>query len=176
MCNLAKELICLLIDAFGFGLFKCLTNKKITKLFMAVGRFKDSCHNPHIQAYYWSYPLNSIGLIIGSSSSIMNFPSVVLHTIYQWFLSTCDSACLEVVFEFDWRATYFGFLMKAKLILAPLGLPKWVWTSLNRYRVFLVQTSTWLPPSVHQKISRNLGGVDLCKIKTPDQKSCLVGG
>ena len=41
---------------------------------------------------------------------------------YELFLSTCG-ACSEVVFEFEWRATYFGSL-KAKLILAPLDMPK----------------------------------------------------
>ena len=50
--------------------------------------------------------------------------------IFQWFfyiqnqscLSTCG-ACLEVVFEYEWRAAYFGSL-RANLILAPLGMPK----------------------------------------------------
>jgi hypothetical protein len=42
----------------------------------------------------------------------------------QYFISTCD-AYSEVVFEFDRKATYFGSL-RAKLILAPLGTPKWV--------------------------------------------------
>ena len=32
-------------------------------------------------------------------------------------------ACLEVVFEFEQRATYFGSL-RAKLNLTPLGMPK----------------------------------------------------
>ena len=40
----------------------------------------------------------------------------------QYFISTCG-AYSEVVFEFDQRATYFGSL-RAKLILAPLGMPK----------------------------------------------------
>ena len=35
-------------------------------------------------------------------------------------------ACLEIVFEFEYRATYFGSL-RFKLILAPLGMPKWHW-------------------------------------------------
>ena len=41
---------------------------------------------------------------------------------YQQFLST-SGAFLEVVFDFEQRATYFGSL-RPKLILAPLGMPK----------------------------------------------------
>ena len=67
------------------------------------------------------------------------------------FLSTCGK-CSEVVFEFKWRATYYGRL-RAKLILAPLGMPKWVWPSMNPQRMFLVQTST-LPPSMDRKLTK----------------------
>lgn len=67
---------------------------------------------------------------------------------YQSFLTTCGS-CLEVVSKFEWRATYYGS-MRAKLILAPLRMTKWVWHSVNWYRMLFVQTST--PPlSMHQK-------------------------
>ena len=62
---------------------------------------------------------------------------------YQEFLSTCG-ACSEVVFEFEWRPTYFG-LVRAKLILAPLGMLIWVRPSISRYRMFFIQTSTLLP-------------------------------
>ena len=41
------------------------------------------------------------------------------------FFSTC--ACLEVVCEFQWRATYFCSL-RTKLNYAPRGMPKWVWS------------------------------------------------
>ena len=47
----------------------------------------------------------------------------------------------------------FGSL-RAKLVLAPLGMPKWVWPSMNRYRMFYVQTST-LPPSMHGKLTEH---------------------
>ena len=76
------------------------------------------------------------------------FLLVGLHTI-SLILSTCG-AFLEVVFEFEWRSTYFGSL-RAKVILAPLGMPKWVWPSMNQHRVIFVQTST-LPPSMHHKL------------------------
>ena len=72
----------------------------------------------------------------------------IAYKIGNIFLSTCG-VCSEVVFDIGWRATYFG-LLRAKLILAPLGMPKWVWPSMNWYRTFFVQTST-LPPSMHQK-------------------------
>jgi len=70
---------------------------------------------------------------------------------FSKFLSTCG-AILEVVFEFEWRATYFGSLT-TKVILAPLGMPKWVWPSMNRYRMFFIQPSTILP-SMHQKLGK----------------------
>ena len=38
------------------------------------------------------------------------------------FLFICG-VCLKVVFEFEWGATYFSSL-RAKLILATLGMPK----------------------------------------------------
>ena len=51
----------------------------------------------------------------------------------QLFLTTCG-ASLEVVFGFEWRRTYFGSL-RAKFILAPLVMPKWIWPSMNRKRI-----------------------------------------
>ena len=58
----------------------------------------------------------------------------------QWFLSICG-ACSEIVCAIKWGATYFSSL-RAQLILAPLGMPKWAWPSVNWYRMFFVQTST----------------------------------
>ena len=66
---------------------------------------------------------------------------------YQSFLSTCE-VYLEVLLIFKWRATYYGSL-RAKLMLATLGMPKWVWPSTNQYRILFVQTST-LPPRTHE--------------------------
>ena len=68
---------------------------------------------------------------------------VVLHAYnIKNFFSTC-SACSEVVFEFEWRATCFGSLM-AKLISAPLGMPKWVWPSMNFLDLFLLKPPHYL--------------------------------
>ena len=59
------------------------------------------------------------------------------------------------MFKFGWRATYFRSL-RAKLnydykfIEAPLQMPKWVWPSMNQYRISFIQTST-LPPSMHRE-------------------------
>jgi hypothetical protein len=33
-------------------------------------------------------------------------------------------------------------------------VPKWVWPSMNRYRMFFIQTST-LPPGMHQKLTKH---------------------
>ena len=53
-------------------------------------------------------------------------------------------ACLEAVVEIEQRATHFGAL-RTKFILAPLGLSKRVWSSINRQRMFFVKTSTLFP-------------------------------
>ena len=55
--------------------------------------------------------------------------------------------------ELKWRGTYFSSL-RTKLILAPLGIPKWVWPSMNWYRMFFGQTST-LPSSMHWKPTKH---------------------
>ena len=47
------------------------------------------------------------------------------------------------------KSNYFGSL-KAKLILAPLGIQKWVRPSMDQYRMFFMQTST-RPPSMNRK-------------------------
>jgi hypothetical protein len=83
------------------------------------------------------------GLFLGSA--------IIFHWLfciqYEYLLSTCG-ACLEIVFEFEWRATYCGSL-RVKLILAPLGILKRVWPSTKRVRTFFIQTCT-LPPSMHR--------------------------
>ena len=66
-------------------------------------------------------------------------PLVVLDTISMISFHLCcmpgNSAWIL------WRVTYFRWL-RSKLILAPLGMPKWVWPSMNQYRMFFVKTST----------------------------------
>ena len=89
----------------------------------------------------------------------------------QYFLSTCG-ACSEVVFEFEWRATYFSSL-RAKLVTASLGMPKWVWPLINWYRTFFIQTSA-LPASIHTNLP-NMEGL-YAKQLTPNQKLCWVRG
>ena len=67
------------------------------------------------------YPFNSMELFVGSCSSmISNWLRCIQN---EWLLITCG-ACLEVVLVFEWWATYFGS-MRARLNLAPLGMPKW---------------------------------------------------
>jgi hypothetical protein len=69
-----------------------------------------------------------------------NISALVLHT---WRL------CLNL----NEGPTYFSSL-RAKLILALLGMPKWVWPLMNQYRMFFVQTST-PPPRMHQKLTKH---------------------
>ena len=66
-------------------------------------------------------------------------------------LATCG-ASMEVGFQLEWRATYFGSL-RAKLILALLGMPKWVWPSMNRYRMFFY--SILHNTSKHRKFTKH---------------------
>ena len=72
-----------------------------------------------------------------------------LQTVHVWYVF---GACVEVVWRFEQR-TYIGS-WRAKLILAPLGTPKWVWSSMNWYRMLFVQTST-LPPRMHHKHTKH---------------------
>ena len=44
--------------------------------------------------------------------------------------------------------------LRIKLISAPLDTPKWVWPSMNRYRMFFDQTIT-LPPNMHHKLTEH---------------------
>jgi hypothetical protein len=62
-----------------------------------------------------------------------------------------------------WRfenRTFYISSWRIKLILAPLflapsqsGILKWVWPSMNQYRMFFVQTST-LPPRMYQRLTK----------------------
>ena len=54
-----------------------------------------------------------------------SIPYVVLHTLS--IISLTCGACLETMFEFEWRATYFGSSWRATPILTSLGIPKRVW-------------------------------------------------
>ena len=69
-----------------------------------------------------------------------------------------------------WRATYFSSL-RTRLNLAPLGMPKRVWPSMNRSKIFFIQTST-LPPSMHHKLT-DTWKVLYAKQPNPDQKVML---
>lgn len=63
-------------------------------------------------------------------------------TIFHWLFCIQHQilwCMLKVVFECEWRASYFSSL-RAKLIFS---------TSMNRYKMFCVQTST-LPPSENE--------------------------
>ena len=66
--------------------------------------------------------------------------------------STCG-ACSEVHVNLDKEQSIS--VSRAKHMLAPLGMPKWVWPSMNQYKVFFVQTSTLLPLSIHQKFTKH---------------------
>jgi hypothetical protein len=72
----------------------------------------------------------------------------------SWFSVGCSAytccACLEVVFEFEFRATYFCSL-RTKVISTPLSMSKWVGPLMNWCRMFLAQPPH-LPPNMHQKL------------------------
>ena len=79
------------------------------------------------------------------------FPLVVLHrkpklSFYLWCML---GGSVWIV----WSATYHN-LLRVKLILAPLGIPKWVWPSMNRFRKFFIWTST-LPSSIHRQLTKH---------------------
>ena len=80
-------------------------------------------------------------------SCIKNFSLAVLDTItmisFHLWCMPGNSACIS------WRATYFRWL-RSKIILAPLGMPKWVWPSMNQYRVIFVKTF-WMLKSHYSK-------------------------
>ena len=89
------------------------------------------------------YPLCGVSLRVWCPMIVHR----LICILFQIILSTCG-ACLEVVFEFGWIATtYFGSLM-AILNLRPLGMPKWVWPSRNRWRMF--HTTSKHAPQTYQ--------------------------
>ena len=105
----------------------------------------------------------SMGLSLGVSPYVfpLDFFTYRFLFIYLLLLFLC---CLHlwcmltllrgtVVLESEWRATYFRSF-RAKLMLAPLGMAKWVWPLMDRYRMFFIQSST-LPLSVHQKFTEH---------------------
>jgi len=74
---------------------------------------------------------------------------VVLHrklSVYGKFLVHA----WKFVWRFVWSPFYISSL-GVKFILAPFGMPNWVWLSMNQYKKFYVQNST-LPPSMDQKL------------------------
>ena len=79
-----------------------------------------------------------------------NFLLVVLHTVS---IITKHLWCLLRGIVWIWMKSYLFCSLRAKLSLAPSGIPKWVWLSMNRFRVFFVEIST-LPPSMHSKLTQ----------------------
>ena len=53
-----------------------------------------------------------------------------------------------------WQRTFYFGSLRVKLILARLGMPKWVWPSMNQYRMFFVHTST-PTPIIYQKLTKH---------------------
>ena len=112
-----------------------------------------------------------ISLAIGLSKTLWFAMGCFAYHVNK-LLPLCG-ACLELVFEVEPRATNFGSL-RVKLNLAPLGMPKWVWPSMNRDKMFFIQTST-IPPSMHRKLTEH-GRSFFAKRSTLDRKSCWVKG
>ena len=108
---------------------------------------------------------------VGSWSSVIFHWSVCIEKINKFFC-TCGPSW-EPVFESEWRATYFGSL-RVKLILRRFGMPKWVWPSMNQYRMSSVQTST-LCPSMHRKLTED-GGCCMQNSQHPTKSRVWVIG
>ena len=113
--------------------------------------------------------LNSIGLFGGSWSSMISHCLFCIRN--RKTHPTPLVVYAEVVFQFEWRVTYYSSL-RAKLVWAPLGMPTLVWSSMNRYRMFPVQT----PTSEHVWSTYCTWKVLDGKQPTPDQKSHWVKG
>jgi hypothetical protein len=88
---------------------------------------------------------NSTWLLVGSwLFCLQNLPCLVSF----W--------CMRggyVVWRFEHRTFYIGS-WRVKLVLACQEVLKWVWSSMNWYRMFYVKTST-LPPRMHQKLTEH---------------------
>ena len=82
--------------------------------------------------FYWSYSL------------VSDFPLVVLHTI--WMISFNLWCMLESSVWTQMKEQPIRFC-RGKLNVAPFGMPKCVWPSMNQYKMFSTQTSTLLLPS-----------------------------
>ena len=110
----------------------------------------------------------SIGLFVRSwGPSTLN--RLLLYKIYSLFPLVVHA--LEVVFEVEWRATYFSSL-RAKLI-APLDTPNWVWPSMTN-----IGCSSFEPPHYlkHAPKTYKHGRFCMEKQPTPDQKLFEVRG
>jgi hypothetical protein len=96
--------------------------------------------------------LDSLGVFVGSWSP-MNL-----------YLLSCIQNLLSIIsfhlFELEWGSTYFGSL-RAKLIGGPLGIPKWLWPSMNWYKNVLLFKS----PHYLQGCTKNLLNMEglVCK-------------
>ena len=104
----------------------------------------------------------SIGLIVSSGVGPLRFS---FRIQCQWFIFT-GGTCSEVVFEFEWRAPYFGSL-RAPHILAPLGMPRWTYK----------ECSSFQPPNYLQAYTKNLPNLEGVEIQTKPtstshQKAC----
>ena len=77
------------------------------------------------------------------------FPIANALSIISFHLSCMLGGSVRI----KWRAPYFGAL-KAKLILAPLGMPNEFDSQWINFRMFYVQTST-LPPGMHCKLTKH---------------------
>jgi hypothetical protein len=82
--------------------------------------------------------VNSTGVLVGSQL-------FYIEPIFNKF----SVHALEPVWRFE-RITLCIGSLRVNFMLAPLGMPKWVWASMNQYRMFFIQSST-PTPIVHQK-------------------------
>ena len=100
---------------------------------------------------------------------IYDFPLVILHAKSVILSASCGACSVWN----QMKRNLFRFV-EAKIVLKPLDcMPKWVWPSINQYRIFLIQTSTLLPPDMDRELNgHGTWKVLYAKRLTLYQKSC----
>ena len=109
----------------------------------------------HMSRLLWAYSWNCVTPVLFSKFRHMLGVSVEVYmkNILHWFI-------------------------RGQTHLAPLGMSKWVWPLMNRYRKFIVQIST-LTPRMHQKLSLWHGNIlenNQLPTKTPPKNLSSIKG
>ena len=101
-------------------------------------RYGQFGHNRVISSHEGTWSFYGFPLVVSHAISITYFHLWCMLEGSVWIWRKSDLFC-----EVHWGA---------KLNLAPLSMPKWVWTSMNGSRMFFVHTSTVPPTTMHYKL------------------------